>query len=90
MCSGWMSFSDATLQSSSGGDSMVEGEGDTLLGFHRAWNASRRWNEGTLIAGIVPLIDAYLASLREDEFGVSWLSSRLTYVTSAMSARWFS
>jgi hypothetical protein len=87
--SGWMSFSDATLQSSSGGGLMVGGEGDTLMGFHRAWNASRRWNEGTLIADIVPIIDAYLASLRQDDLGASWLSSRLTYVSSVISARWF-
>jgi hypothetical protein len=84
--SGWMSFSDAALESSSGGGLMVGGENDEVLGFHRSWNASRCWNEGTLIADIVPEINAYLASFRQDGTSATWLRSRLMYITSTMSA----
>ena len=72
--SGWMAFSDSALQCSSGGGLMVGGEGNEVIGFHREWNASRGWNEGTLIADILPVIEAYLATLQQHATRTPWLA----------------
>jgi hypothetical protein len=71
---GWMAFSDAALQSSSGGGLIVGGEENEVLGFHREWNASRGWNEGTLIADILPVIQAHLTTLRQHIPRTPWFT----------------
>ena len=71
---GWMAFSDSALQCSSGGGLMVGGEGNEVLGFHREWNASRGWNEGTLIADILPVIEAHLATVQLHAMRTPWFA----------------
>ena len=75
---GWIA--DAALQCSSGGGLMVGGEEHKVLGFHREWNASRGWNEGTLIADILPVIEAHFAALRQRAPRTPWFA--LTHLLS--------
>ena len=67
----WIAYAAACHPKGCGG---LIVRGDELVGLHRCRNDSRRWNEGTLIADIVPLVTPYLEAAKARASSQSWIS----------------
>ena len=67
----WIAYAAACHPKGCGG---LIVHGSELVGLHRCRNDSRRWNEGTLIADIVPLVTPYLQAAKQRAASQSWLT----------------
>ena len=67
----WIAYAAACHPKSCGG---LIVHGSELVGLHRCRNDSRRWNEGTLAADIVPLVTPYLQAVKQRAANQSWLA----------------
>ena len=67
----WIAYAAACHSKACGG---LIVRGTELVGLHRCRNDSRRWNEGTMIADIVPLVTPYLQAAMQRAASQSWLA----------------